>query len=150
MALSQDQREHTERRIREAMDRLLRGQIPTNGGCDVKTLAREAGISRAALYRTWGHLKEEFERRRAAAWAAGQQPDPRQARITSLREVNSRLTAKLARTNTELQQLKAAHQLVLSVLAATDDELQRARRRLAQSERDQANSGDRVIPLHRR
>ncbi|MFC5204768.1 hypothetical protein [Streptomyces kaempferi] len=81
MALSHQRRDQIERRIRAAIDRLLAGQIPSGGACDVKTLSREAGISRASLYRTWGHLKDEFEKRRAAAWAAGQQPDPREARI---------------------------------------------------------------------
>ncbi|MGW4506883.1 hypothetical protein ACWENO_19840 [Streptomyces sp. NPDC004436] len=96
MALSQDQRAQTERRIRAAIDRLLAGQIPAGGACDVKTPARETGISRASLYQTWSHLKDEFEKRRAAAWAAGQQPDPREARIARLRDQNQRLTHKLA------------------------------------------------------
>ncbi|GAA2767480.1 hypothetical protein GCM10010103_65220 [Streptomyces paradoxus] len=100
MALSHQQRDQIERRVRAAIDRLLAGQIPPGGACDVKTLAREAGISRASLYRTWGHLKDEFEKRRAAAWAAGQQPDPREARIARLRDLNQRLTSKLARTHT--------------------------------------------------
>jgi AraC-like DNA-binding protein len=128
MALSHQQRDQIERRIRAAIDRLLAGQIPPGGACDVKTLAREAGISRASLYRTWCHLKDEFEQRRAAAWAAGQQPDPREARITRLRDLNQRLTSKLARTHTELNLLKERHQLLLSALAAKDDELQRLRR----------------------
>ncbi|MFF7146110.1 hypothetical protein ACFZB5_33790 [Streptomyces nodosus] len=128
MALSQDQRDQTERRIRAAIDRLLAGQIPPGGSCDAKTLAREAGISRASLYRAWGHLKDEFEQRRAAAWAAGCQPDPREARIARLREVNQRLTSKLARTHTDFKLLKERHQLLLSALAAKDDELQRLRR----------------------
>ncbi|MEU3520635.1 hypothetical protein ABZ770_36180 [Streptomyces sp. NPDC006654] len=93
MALSAEQRDQVERRIRAAIDRLLTGQIPPGGACDVKTLAREAGISRASLYRTWGYLKDEFEKRRAAAWAVGQQPDPREARIARLRELNQRLTS---------------------------------------------------------
>ncbi|GKQ35823.1 hypothetical protein [Streptomyces sp. A012304] len=104
MALSQQQRDQIERRIRAAIDRLLAGQIPPGGACDVKTLAREAGISRASLYRTWDHLKDEFEKRRAAAWAAGQQPDPREGRIARLRDLNQRLTGKLVRTHTELTQ----------------------------------------------
>jgi AcrR family transcriptional regulator len=106
-----------------AVVRLLTGQIPPAGAFDVKTLAREAGISRASLYRTWSHLEDEFEKRRAA----GQQPDPREARIVRLRDLNQRLTGKLARTHTELTQLKERHQLLLSVLAAKDDELQRLR-----------------------
>ncbi|CAG6399463.1 hypothetical protein NMG29_40045 [Streptomyces cocklensis] len=114
MAIRPEQRDQIERRIRAAIDRLLAGQIPPGGACDVKTLAREADISRAALYRTWGHLKDEFERRRSAAQAAGQQPDPREARITLLREQNQRLTHKLARTHAEFRQLKERHQLALS------------------------------------
>lgn len=106
MRLSPEQRDQIQRRIRAAIDRLLAGQIPAGGACDVKTLAREAGISRASLYRTWGALKDEFEKRRAAAWAAGQEPDPRKARIARLRDLNQRLTGKLARTHTEFNQLK--------------------------------------------
>ncbi|MDI5905446.1 MULTISPECIES: hypothetical protein [Streptomyces] len=108
MAVSHQQRDQIERRIRAAIDRLLPGQIPPGDACDAKTLAREAGISRASLYRTWTHLKDEFEQRRAAARAAGQQPDPKEARIARLRELNQRLTGKLARTNTEVTLLKGA------------------------------------------
>lgn len=35
-----------ENRIRAVMDRLLRGEIPPGGRCDVKTLATEAGVDR--------------------------------------------------------------------------------------------------------
>lgn len=159
MALSPEQRDQIERRIRAAIDRLLAGQIPAGGACDVKTLAREAGISRATLYRTWGHLKDEFEERRAAAWAAGQQPDPREARITRLRDLNQRLTNKLARTHNEFSQLKERHQLALSVLAAKDDELQRLRRELSTFSRTspapvsgqrQGDDAKGVVPLPRR
>ncbi|MET7849948.1 hypothetical protein ABZT48_17280 [Streptomyces avermitilis] len=131
MALSAEQRDQVEQRIRAAIDRLLAGHIPPGGACDVKTLAREAGISRASLYRTWRHLKNEFEQRRGAAWAAGHQPDPREARMARLRDLNQRLTNKLARTHSELTLLKARHRLLLSVLAAKDDELQRLRRELS-------------------
>ncbi|MET8629067.1 hypothetical protein ABZW30_35935 [Kitasatospora sp. NPDC004669] len=37
---------------------------------------------------------------------AGQQPDPHQACIARLRDRNQRLTGKLARTHTELPDLK--------------------------------------------
>ncbi|CAL9651463.1 hypothetical protein [Streptomyces sp. enrichment culture] len=158
MALSQPQRDQAERRIRAAVDRLLAGQIPEGGACDVKTLAREAGISRAALYRTWGHLKNEFEQRRAAAWTAGHQPDPRAARIGRLRDLNQRLTSKLARTNTELTLFKQQHRRLLSVLAAKDDELERLRRELSTFARthggpardnEQGDDAGSVVPLPR-
>lgn len=159
MALSHTQRDQAERRIRAAIDRLLAGQTPEGGACDAKTLAREAGISRAALYRTWGHLKDEFEQRRAAAWAAGHQPDPREARISRLRDLNQRLTGKLARTNTEFALLKKQHRRLLSVLAAKDDELERLRRELSAIARthtgrarddEQGDDAGSVVPLPRR
>ena len=65
MTISEAQRRQTEERIRAAGDRLLRGQIPPGGGCDIQTLAIEAGVSRASLYRTYLHLKNEFEQRLA-------------------------------------------------------------------------------------
>ncbi len=63
MRISAQQRQHNEARIRAAMDRLLRGDLPTGGSCDVKTLAREAGVDRTAFYsaRPYAHLRKEFE-----------------------------------------------------------------------------------------
>jgi hypothetical protein len=43
LTISEAQRRQTEDRIRAAADRLLRGQIPPGGGCDIQTLAIEAG-----------------------------------------------------------------------------------------------------------
>ncbi|MET9692557.1 hypothetical protein ABZY81_29495 [Streptomyces sp. NPDC006514] len=37
MALNPEQRDQIERQIRVAIDRLLAGQIPVGGACDVKT-----------------------------------------------------------------------------------------------------------------
>jgi hypothetical protein len=45
MRISAAQRAQNENHVRAAMDRLLRGEIPPDGNCDVKTLAREAGFS---------------------------------------------------------------------------------------------------------
>ncbi|MFF3459619.1 hypothetical protein ACFYXH_36040 [Streptomyces sp. NPDC002730] len=97
----------------------------------------------------------EFEKRRAAAWAAGHQPDPREARISRLRDINGRLTSKLARTNTEFTLLKKRHRLLLSVLAAKDDELGRLRRELSTHAAPARNNGQgddagSVVPLPRR
>ncbi|MGW1028515.1 hypothetical protein ACWD4J_33355 [Streptomyces sp. NPDC002577] len=52
MRISAAQRTENENRIRAAMDRLLRGEIPPGGRFDVKTLAREAGADRTAFYGT--------------------------------------------------------------------------------------------------
>ena len=43
MRISNQQRQQNEARIRAAMDRLLRGEIPPGGSCDISTLAKEAG-----------------------------------------------------------------------------------------------------------
>lgn len=50
-----------------------------------------------------------------------------------MRGLNQRLTRKLARTHTELTQLKERHRQLWSVLAAKDDEVQRLRRQLSTS-----------------
>jgi hypothetical protein len=96
MRISAEQRRHTEQRIRAAADALLRGELPPGRKCDITTLARQAGISRAALYRTYPHLKEEFEQRLAGLQAGGTTPDPRDAQITRLKTHNDELKQRLA------------------------------------------------------
>ena len=49
MGLTRQQLLDNEAKIRAAMSRLLRGDIPPGGKCDVKTFAREAGIDRTAF-----------------------------------------------------------------------------------------------------
>ncbi|GAA0699177.1 hypothetical protein GCM10010193_62570 [Kitasatospora atroaurantiaca] len=68
------------------MDRLLRGEIPPGGTCDVKTFAREAGVDRTAFHGTcpYAYLRAEFEQRLQALQQAGDIPDPREAQITRL------------------------------------------------------------------
>jgi len=65
MRITADQRTANENRIRAAIDRLLRGEIPPCGRCDVKTLAHEAGVDRTAFYgsRPYARLRAEFEQR---------------------------------------------------------------------------------------
>jgi hypothetical protein len=43
--LTCDARSRAEQNIRAAMDRLLRGDIPPGGRCDITTLAAQAGFS---------------------------------------------------------------------------------------------------------
>ena len=73
MRLSRQQLADNEAKIRAAMARLLNGDIPAGGKCDIKTLAREAAVDRAAFYgsRPYARLREEFETRLQARQQAG-------------------------------------------------------------------------------
>ena len=53
-------------------------------------------LSRAALYRTYPHQKEDFERRLTQARTAGQVTDPRDAQITRLKDDIQTLRQRLA------------------------------------------------------
>lgn len=81
MRISAAQRTQNENRIRAAMDRLLHGEIPTGGSCDVKTLAAQTGVDRTAFYgsRPYAHLRAEFEHRLRQLQHSGQTPDPKTA-----------------------------------------------------------------------
>jgi hypothetical protein len=128
MRTTPEQRRQAGQRIRAAADALLRGDIPPDGKCDITTLARQAGVSRAALYRSYPHLKEEFERRLASVHASGTAPDPRDAQITRLRAQNDELRQKLADRDTTIRNLGQFRDLALSRLAAQHDEITRLRR----------------------
>ena len=127
MRTSPEQRRQAEQRIRAAADALLRGDIPPDGKCDISTLARQAGVSRAALYRSYPHLKEEFERRLAALRAGGAAPDPRDAQITRLKAQNDKLRQKVADRDAALRELEQFRVLAISRLAAQHDEISRRR-----------------------
>jgi hypothetical protein len=87
--LTNQARAQKEAAFRAAMDRLLRGEIPPGGKCDVKTLATASGITRAVLYSTYQHLKDEFEHRRDQLRTSGIIVDPREAQIDRLKKQNS-------------------------------------------------------------
>jgi hypothetical protein len=131
VTISEAQRRQTEERIRAAIDRLLRGQIPPGGGCDVRTLAIEAGVSRAALYRSYLHLKEEFEHRLARLRTEGHLPDPRAAQIVRLKDANAKLEQRLADREQEIVDLSAFKTTALSRLAAQHQEITTLRAALA-------------------
>ena len=128
MRTTAEQRRHAEQRIRAAAGAHLRGELPPDGKCDITTLARQAGVSRAALYRTYPYLKEEFEQRLAALRASGTTPDPRDAQITRLKAHNDELRQKLADRDTALRDLEQFRALAVSRLAAQHDEISRLRR----------------------
>jgi hypothetical protein len=128
MRTSAEQRRQAEQRTRAAAGALLRGDIPPDGKCDITTLARQAGVSRAALYRSYPQLKEEFERRLTALRVSGTASDPRDARITRLKALNDELRQKLADRDAALRDLEQFRTLALSRIAAQHDEISRLRR----------------------
>jgi hypothetical protein len=129
MRISAQQRQHNEARIRAAMDRLLRGDIPASGSCDVKTLAREAGVDRTAFYgtRPYAHLREEFEARLQALRETGEVPDVRLAQITRLKNEIDTLQQRLATRDQTIAALSDFKTEALSRLAAQHDEITRLR-----------------------
>lgn len=140
MRITADQRAANEDRIRAAIDRLLRGDIPPGGRCDVKTLAREAGVDRTAFYgdRPYAHLREEFERRLKMLSQAGELPDPRDAQITRLKDEAARLKERLAQSVAAISDLNAFRTQALARLAAQHDEITRLRqqsKRIARARR---------------
>ena len=110
------------------MTRLLRGDIPPGGKCDIKTLAREAGVDRTAFYgtRPYAHLRAEFEHASQAP-RAGEQPDPRDAQITRLKDEITRLKERLAQSDATITELTGFRSQALARLAAQHDEITRLR-----------------------
>ena len=127
MRISDEQRRDTEQRIRAATRALLTGEIPAGGKCDVTTLARQAGVSRAALYRSYPHLKAEFEQQLAQTRARGCAPDPRDAQILRLKEENAVLKERFRRHEAAVAELQEFKVLALSRLTAQHEEITRLR-----------------------
>jgi hypothetical protein len=127
--ISAAQRAQNENRIRAAMDRLLRGEIPPGGGCDVKTLARAAAVDRTAFYgsRPYAHLRAEFEHRIQQLQHSGQTPDPKAAQIERLKTDIGKLGNRLAQANSAIEQLTSFRVQALAQLAAQHDEILRLR-----------------------
>lgn len=89
-------------------------------------MPRRAGVSRAALYRSYPHLKEEFERRLAAVHASGTAaPDPRDAQITRLKTQNGKFRQKLADRDSAVRDLEQFKVTAPSRLAAQHDKISR-------------------------
>lgn len=129
MRISAAQRTKNENRVRAAMDRLLRGEIPPGGKCDIKTLANEAAVDRTAFYgtRPYSHLRVEFERRLNAMHEAGEIPDPREAQITRLKAENTKLRERLAQSEQTVDELTDFRTQALARLAAQHEEIVRLR-----------------------
>jgi hypothetical protein len=135
--ISVAQRAENENRIRAAMDRLLRGEIPPGGKCDIKTLALESGVDRTAFYgsRPYARLREEFEAKLAAAVQHGDDPDPRDAQIGKLKTQAAMLTERLARRDAAIAELTDFKVQALSRISAQHNEITRLRREVQQAAR---------------
>jgi hypothetical protein len=129
MRITAARRAENENRVRAAMDRLLRGEIPPGGTCDVTTLAREAAVDRTAFYgtRSYAHLRAEFERRLEALRQAGEVPDPREAQVTRLKAEVATLKERLAGSQNTTAELAEFRTQALARLAAQHDEIVRLR-----------------------
>ncbi|AZM58172.1 MULTISPECIES: hypothetical protein [unclassified Streptomyces] len=136
--LTSDERERNEEAVRAAMDRLLSGDLPPGGKCDLKTLAAAAGVSRTAFYPKknrdgttrpgpYQHLAEEFDRRLKALQEAGQIVDPRAAQIERLKAQVAELKERLAKRDEALAELTAFKILAVSRLTAQHEEIERLR-----------------------
>jgi hypothetical protein len=135
MRISAAQRAENENRIRTAMDRLLRGEIPPGGKCDIKTLALEAGVDRTAFYgsRPYAPLRAEFEQRLQALQQAGERPDPRDAQIARLKDEITALKQRLAQSAGTISDLAGFRTQTLARLAAQHDEITQLRRQAQQA-----------------
>jgi chromosome segregation ATPase len=129
MRISAAQRVQNENRIRAAMDRLLRGETPAGGGCDIKTLAAQAGVDRTAFYgnRPYAHLRAEFERRLQQLHQAGETPDPKTAQITRLKAEIDTLRSRVTQADSTIEELRNFRAQALSRIAAQHEEIQRLR-----------------------
>jgi hypothetical protein len=131
--LDQQTRHRNEAAIRAAMDRLLHGEIPPGGGCDLKTLAQQAGVPRTGFYPKSGrpgpyqHLAEEFERRLRSLQQAGETTDRRDAHIARLKADNDRLKQRLADQEALASELASFKTRAISQLTAQHAEIERLR-----------------------
>jgi hypothetical protein len=129
MRITAAQRIQNENRVRAAMDRLLRGEIPPGGNCDIKTLALAAGVDRTAFYgtRPYAHLRTEFEHRLQQLQQIGETPDPKAAQIERLKTEVDKLKTNLAQASLTIQDLTDLRSQALARLAAQHDEILRLR-----------------------
>jgi hypothetical protein len=129
MRISAEQRQQNEARIRAVMARILNGEIPPGGKCDIKTLAREAAVDRAAFYgtRPYARLREEFETQLQARQRAGDLPDRRDAQIARLKDEITMLRQRLADRDQTIANLRDFKDRALAQLAGQHDEISRLR-----------------------
>lgn len=140
--ISDETRRNNETAIRHVMERLLAGDVPSGGKCDIKTLATQARVARTGFYPKknrdgsprpgpYQHLAEEFERRLTELRETGVIPDPRAAQIERLKEQVSGLKERLAARDAQIDGLADFRERALSQIAAQRMEIERLRDVLA-------------------
>ncbi|MFE3860597.1 hypothetical protein ACFXPT_09175 [Streptomyces goshikiensis] len=140
--ITEDTRNRNEASVRAAMDRLLTGDLPPGGKCDIKTLADQAGVSRTAFYPKknrdgttrpgpYQHLGEEFERRLRTLQEGGQITDPRAAQIQRLKAQVTELQDRVAKRDEALAELTEFRTHAISRIAAQHGEIERLRSQIA-------------------
>ncbi|MFC8257752.1 hypothetical protein ACFUNF_08970 [Streptomyces sp. NPDC057291] len=121
------------------MGRLLRGELPPGGRCDLKSA--EVGATHTGFYPKkdrdgsnregpYQHLGDEFVRRPAALREAGEIPYPREAQIEHPKAQNAELKDQVADRDATIEELQ---KLSLSRLTAQHDEIMRMRMHSPQS-----------------
>lgn len=138
--MESDRQADTDTRIRSAIAQLLAGDIPDGLKCDVKSLCMLAGVPRATLYRTYPHLKADFDNQRNTAQGNGQQPDPRLASIDRLKTEITDLRTRLTARDREITELKRFRDTAVSRLAAQHDEITALRTQLQTAVRSKLRS----------
>ncbi|WP_205327623.1 hypothetical protein [Glycomyces sp. YM15] len=118
----------TEQRLREVMAQLLAGDIPEGMKCDVTSLCSLAGVPRATFYRTYPHVRSDFEEQLERHRARGSQPDPRAEQIERLKQEVARLRRRLSQRSSEVVELQAFRETALSQIAAQHEEILALRR----------------------
>ena len=88
-----------------------------------------AGIDRTAFYgsRPYARLREEFEQKLQDVQQAGEQPDPRDAHVTRLKNEITQLRERLAQSAGTITGLTEFRAQALARIAAQHDEIARLR-----------------------
>lgn len=118
-----DRHADAELRIRTAMGQFLAGEIPEGHKCDVKSLCVIAGVARATFYRTYPHLRAEFEEKLGRAHRNGQHSHPRLAQIERLKAEVAGLRERLSESDRHVADLRTFQSTALSRLASQHEEI---------------------------
>ena len=129
MRISAAQRVQNENRIRAAMDRLLRGEIPPGGGCDIKpSLRRPASTAPPSTATAPTHTYALNSKTDSGNCSTPTKtPDPKTAQIERLKAEIDKLRSRMAHANSTIEELTDFRTQALARLAAQHEEIQRLR-----------------------